>query len=413
VRLRSPLVASDVAYDPFAIDVMTDPYPVYRELRARHRVAPLPQYDAYALTRFDDVWRVLSDRDRFSIFEGPVFHREALLRHHEGPPDATVTRPLRTFSMLDPPAHTRVRQALLGPFRPRSVDPLEPTVRELARTRLDALADQATFDVRHDYASPVAAQVAALQLGFPIEDAELLVGWVNAFVERDPDVPGISEAGRAAHAELDAYLVDLVAERRATRTDGPPDLIDDLCAYTGADGPLDDAEIAEQLSTLFIGGSETLPKTVAGGAYELWRQPEQRAALAADTARVPNAFEEMLRHQLPLQFVGRTLIVDTEVAGVEMRAGQRVLLLLICANRDEREFTDPERFDVHRVMERHLGFGHGVHVCIGAHVARLEGVVMVQELLARHPQYEVDEAALAREVSEFHVGWARMPIAPR
>src|SRR5439155_23216717 len=135
LRLPSALVGSDVAYDPFAVDVMTDPYPVYRELRARHRVVPLPVYDAYALTRFDDVWKVLTDRDRFSIFEGPVFHREALLHHHDGPPVTTPSRPLPTFSMLDPPAHTQLRQALLGPFRPRAVTPLEPTVRELARAR--------------------------------------------------------------------------------------------------------------------------------------------------------------------------------------------------------------------------------------------------------------------------------------
>ena len=120
----------------------------------------------------------------------------------------------------------------------------------------------------------------------------------------------------------------------------------------------------------------------------------------------------MLRHQLPLQFVGRTLTVDTEVAGAEMRAGQRVVLLLICANRDEDEFVDPEQFDARRVIDRHLGFGHGVHVCIGAHVARLEGAVLVQELLARAPDYEVVEDGLARECSEFHVGWARMPISP-
>jgi cytochrome P450 len=405
-------VAPVTGFDPFSVAVMTDPYPVYRELRAEGRVAALPEYDAFALTRFDDVWTVLTDRERFSIFEGPVFHREALLRHHVGPPDTTPSHPLPTFSMLDPPAHTHVRQALLGPFRPRAVTPLEPAVRELARARLDLLADRATFDVRHDYASPVAAQVAALQLGFPVEDAELLVAWVNAFVARDPDVPGISAAGQAAHEELQAYLVDLVAERRATRGDGPPDLIDDLCAYDGAHGPLDDAEIATQLATLFIGGSETLPKTVAGGCYELSRLPDARLALAADPGAVPVAFEEMLRHQLPLQFVGRTLLVDTEVAGVAMRAGQRVVLLLICANRDEREFAEPERFDPGRPMDRHLGFGHGVHVCIGAHVARLEGVVLVQELLARFPHYEVVEAELAREVSEFHVGWARMPIRP-
>jgi len=410
-------VTAEVAYDPFGVDVMTDPYPVYRELRAAHRVVELPQYDAFALTRFDDVWRVLTDRDRFSIFEGPVFHREALLRHHDGPPDTKVSHPVTTFSMLDPPAHTELRQALLGPFRPRSVAPLEATVRRFARERLEQLSEREVFDVRHDYASPVAAQVAALQLGFPVDDAELLVGWVTTFVERDPDVPGISEVGQAAHVALHGYLTELVADRRAARsrgsgTEGPRDLIDELCDHAGAYGTLDDSEIAVQLSTLFIGGSETLPKTVAGGCYELWRQPDARASLAEHPDRVATAFEEMLRHQLPLQFVGRTLRVDTEVAGVPMRAGQRVVLLLICANRDEREFTDPERFDAGRVMDRHLGFGHGVHVCIGAHVARLEGVVLVQELLARHPRYEVIEDDLAREASEFHVGWSRMPILP-
>jgi cytochrome P450 len=399
-------------YDPFSVEVMTDPYPVYGELRERAAVVALPDYDAFALTRFDDVWRVLTDRDRFSIFEGPVFHREALLRHHDGPPDPTVAKPVPTFSMLDPPVHTQLRQAMLGPFRPRAVGPMEDTIRRFARERLDLLATRDAFDVRHDYASPVAAQVAALQLGFPVEDAELLVSWVNAFVERDPDVPGISDAGQAAHVELHEYLVDLVAERRATRSDGPGDLIDDLCEHAGPHGALDDSEIATQLSTLFIGGSETLPKTIAGGAYELWRAPDQRAALVASRDAVAGAFEEMLRHQLPLQFVGRTLTVDAEVAGVEMRAGQRVVLLLICANRDELEFDEPERFDAARAIERHLGFGHGVHVCIGAHVARLEGVVLVQELLARFPRYDVVEDGLSREVSEFHVGWARMPITP-
>ncbi len=182
LRLRSPLVG----YDPFSVEVMTDPYPVYRDLRPR-RVLRLPEYDASALTRFDDVWRVLTDRERFSIFEGPVFHREAMLRHHDGPPDPTVIRPVPTFSMLDPPVHTQLRQALLGPVPPaRRCLPLEDTVRQFARARLDALAARDEFDVRHDYASPVAAQVAALQLGFPVEDAELLVGWVNAFVAREP-----------------------------------------------------------------------------------------------------------------------------------------------------------------------------------------------------------------------------------
>ncbi len=248
----------------------------------------------------------------------------------------------------------------------------------------------------------------------------------------------MSEAGDAARGTLDEFMVDLVAARRRAPHADPVDALDGLLAFdpgdgplTGrpltdgpltdgpltdgplTDGPLTDREIAEQLVTLFVGGSETLPKVVAGGAYQLWKDPDQRRALVADLTAVPRAFEEVLRYELPLQFIGRTLLVDAEVAGESMRAGQRLVLLLICANRDEHEFTDPERFDSTRRMERNLGLGHGVHVCIGAHVARLEGAVMLQELLARFPHYEVDDSDLQREASEFHVSWAELPVVVR
>jgi cytochrome P450 len=308
---------------------------------------------------------------------------------------------------------------MLGPFRPGFVGGLEPTVRRLAREQLDQLDARTGFDVRHDYASPVAAAVAAYQLGFRVEDARALVELVNRSVRRAPGRSGATEDGLAARRELGEFFVALVAERRAHPHDEPVDALDgllagDLASVPGG-GALADAEIADQLSTLFVGGSETLPKVLAGAAYELWREPGQRDALAADRARTPFGFEEALRHDLPLQFVGRTLTVDAEVAGVPMRAGQRVVLLLICANRDEDEFVVPERFEVTRfaaggAQRRNLGFGHGVHVCIGAHVARLEGTVMLQELLARHPRYEVDDTDLRREGSEFHVSWAEMPI---
>ncbi len=407
-----------VEYDPFSPEVMADPYPIYRELRERHRAYRMDEYDAWALPRFDDVWRVLSDRERFSIVEGPVFHRDRLLRHNDGAPDTVLHRPVRSFSMLDPPHHTRLRQAMIDPFRPRAVAQLEDDVRALAAAQLDGLAERGGFDVRHEYASPVAAAVAARLIDLPPADGVSLVTLVNRYVQREPGQAGISTEGMAARREIDDYLRDFVAarRRRRARTAGagargdPPDIVDGLLAFDGGDGPLDDAEVIDQLVTLFIGGTETLPKVVAGGAYQLWCHPEQRAAVVADPALAVPAFEEMLRYELPLQFVGRTLLVDAEIAGESMRAGQRVVLMLISANRDEREFAEPDRFDVNRRMERHLGLGHGAHVCIGAHVARLEGVVMMRELLARFPEYEVDSSALEREASEFQVGWVTMPI---
>jgi cytochrome P450 len=403
-------VAPDVAYDPFSPDVMRDPYPVYQRLRAAGPVFPLPEYDAFALTRFDDVWQVLADRQRFSIVEGPVFARPRLLRHNDGPPAPTPPRPVPSFSMVDPPLHTELRRAMLAPFRPGAVGALEPTVRAVARARLAELAPHGHFDVRHDYASHVSAVVAAQQLGFDPRDATSIVALVNRYVRRDERSSGISAEGNAARGSLDDFMLDLVATRRKAPHDRPQDALDGLLALRTEDGPLTDREVADQLVTLFVGGSETLPKVLAAAAYELWAAPGQRSALVRDPAGVPRAFEEALRHDLPLQFVGRTLLVDARIAGESMRAGQRLVLLLICANRDEHEFTDPARFDAARRMERHLGLGHGVHVCIGAHVARLEGVVMLEELLARFPGYEVDPTDLRREGSEFHVGWAEMPI---
>jgi cytochrome P450 len=402
--------SGEPGYDPFAPEVMSDPFPIYRELRARHRAYRIDAYDAYALPRFDDVWRVLADRERFSIVEGPVFHREALLRHNDGPPDNSVRRPLRSFSMIDAPVHTRLRRAIVDPFRPGSVARLEDDVRTLAVAQLDALAARDTFDVRQDYASPVSAAVAGALVGLPPPDGVALAAVVNRYLRREPGQAGISEAGMAARREIDERLLEVVTARRRAGPSDRGDVVDGLLAFRTPDGPLDDDEIVGQLVTLFIGGTETLPKVVAGGTYELWRQPDARAEVAADPARAAPAFEEMLRHQLPLQFVGRTLLVDVTVAGESMRAGQRVALLMISANRDEAEFADPDRFDVGRRMERHLGLGHGAHVCIGAHVARLEGIVMIRELLARHPRYEVDDSALVREASEFQIGWATMPI---
>ena len=292
-------------------------------------------------------------------------------------------------------------------------------MRALARARLDALADRDQFDVRHDYASPVPAQVAALQLGFPIEDAELLVALVNRSCERDPDVRRDQRRGPGARTRSSTTTSSSSSPSGAPRpraTTSRPTSSTTCCAYAGAHGPLDDAEIADAVV-------DAVHRRLRDPAQDRGRRLRTSCGATPDAARRgwsadpdggADAFEEMLRHELPLQFVGRTLRVDAEVAGVPMRAGP--------ARRAPADLRQPRRARVRRAralrrraarMDRHLGFGHGVHVCIGAHVARLEGVVMVQELLARFPALRGRRGrACAREVSEFHVGWARMPISP-
>jgi cytochrome P450 len=406
-----PDPGGDIRFDPFGPDVMTDPYPVHRALRDAFRAYPLPQYDAVALPRFADVWEVSRNRTDFSIVEGPVSHRERLLVRNDGPPVAARAgpdAPVTTFSMLDPPHHTVLRAALAPAFTPGALRRTEAAVRADVGTRLDALVPRGRLDVVRDLAAPVATAATCRQLGLRDVDHDRVTALVNAFARRDGTVPGISAAGQAAMVELAATVG---ADVHAQLADGTPGPVVAALAALDLDGrPLTEVEITTQLTTMVIGGVESLPKVIGAGARLLAAHPGVRAALAADPARVPAAFEEVLRLAVPLQFGTRTLVRDAEVAGVPMRAGQRVILLYGSANRDEREFPDPDRFDVDRRPERHLGFGTGIHFCIGAHAARQAGVILLEALCARIPGWTVDEAGVERRPSEFQVGDTAVPI---
>jgi len=202
-----------------------------------------------------------------------------------------------------------------------------------------------------------------------------------------------------------------IARRRAGETTAPCPLIDSLIADTQILGrPLTDSEITIQLQLIFIGGVESLPKIIAGGLVELWRHPDQRVYVAADLARVPAAVEEMMRYHAPAQWFGRTLLCDMDVAGTPMRAGQRLFLLMASANRDEREFEDPDAFRCDRKMRRIVSFGVGPHFCSGVFLARLEAAIMVEEFLKRVKDYDIDLDNAVRAVSEFQLGWTSLPV---
>jgi cytochrome P450 len=395
-------------YDPFSMAAMTDPHPIYRRLRRAGPVHRLERYDAWALPRFAEVWDVGQDTDHFSIADGPIFSRERISGRLSGPPPAPALDPVPSFSTLDPPLNPRLRQALGPPLRPGPVGRLEPAVRAMARARLDELVPSGRFDITADYAGPVSAGVMCRVVGLPPGQAGEVLRLVNRSMRRRP--PGLTPDGVAAAAEMHGLVTRLVAERRRGGLDGEGTMIGGLLRADVGGRRLTDGEIATQVATIISGGTETVPKIVAGGLLELWRHPDQRAAVAGDAGRCATAFDEMMRHGAPLQWVGRTVTRPTAVAGTPMSPGQRVILLLASANRDEREFDDPDRFRWDRRPARHLAFGHGVHFCIGSHVARLEGSVLVEELLARVPGYEIDLAGAVRPPSEFQVGYTFMPL---
>ena len=403
-------MAVDIDYDPFSEEAMSDPLPLYAELRRHHRAYRLDAYDAWALPRFEDVWVVLSDRESFSIIEGPIFQREALLNSLDGRRPEARLDPMPSFVEMDPRPHTDVRLAIGRNLRPHSVSRLEGFVRSRARARLDALVPRGRFDITAEYAGLVSAAVISHIVGLPEDEAPTVLDLVNRSLRRDPGLPGVSNAGLAARQVLIDRLVTLVAERRRLGAGDPMASIDRLIRAEVNGRRLGDREIAMQMASIMAGGTETVPKVVAGGMIELWRHSEQRSAVAGDPANCAPAFDEMVRYGGPLQWVGRTLLRDIELAGQAMRTGQRLVLLLASANRDEREFQDPDRFQWDRRATRHLGFGTGSHFCIGTHVARLEGRILVEELLARVPDYEIDVDDVLRPPSDFQVAYTRVPL---
>lgn len=393
-----------IDYDPFSRTALRDPYPAYRELRASAPMYRLEAYDAWAVARFADVWQVIGNASSFSIHGGPVFVREALLAPADPARIGGADRRL-SFSMWDPPLHTAIRARMRAPLRPGALGGLEQEIRGLARARLAALVPRGRLDVVSEYVGPVSAQITLRALGLPTGDAEELRLLVNRFSQREPDQPGMTAEGMAAHAKLQAHVEGYLAGGRANGG------VAALLRGAELDGArLDDSQVATQLVTLLTGGVETLPKILAGGLLELARSPDQRALLVRNPELCARAFEEIIRHQGVLQHVGRTALREVEVAEVRVKRGQRLFLLLQSANRDEREVSAPDRFDVQRDAPRQLGFGHGPHHCVGIHLARLEGRVLLEEFLRAVPDYAVDASGIERAVSEFQIGYTRMPL---
>lgn len=407
---EKPADTASFTYDLFSREAMRDPRPFYAWLRDRHPAYFMAQYDAWAISRFADVWDGFLDADHFTEAEGQIISREQMLVHNQGVAPAASTSPPAPFPLLDPPLHTQLRQLMAVPMLKGSVLKLEPMIEQLAASRLDALLASDEFDLNADYASQIAAGVVCHFVGLPQEQAKELSRLVHLSTARDPGQPGFTAAGQEALGAIIGMLMAVVAERRAGH--GRPVPMIDVFLKRGIDGQVpDDLVIAQMLVSIVVGGIETVPKILAAGIRELSRHPDQLNAVLGDLeAHVPLAVEEMLRLHAPAQWFARTVRKERTLAGAPLKVGQRVVLLVASANLDPREFNEPDRFIWNRKARRMISFGIGPHFCIGIHVARLELQVMVRTLLARLPRFIVDEAAGHWIESEFQIGWARLPI---
>ena len=387
-----------VEYDPFSEEVMRDAAPIYRRLRDEAPAYYCEKWDCWALSRFEDIWKASGDTKHFTATKGTTSAH--LL---------TKVQPVTPMlNLMDPPDHSKLRSSIRGYFAAPDVAPLEPLIRKMARESLEAGRERGGLDAMGDFASKVAVTVACTVNGLPVEDGPILNDLVWRFFKREPGVEGMTEDGMAAFGELDAYFRNLISERRK----GPShaSVLGTLLDIEIDGERLDDTAIASHLTMLIIGGAETFPKTFANFLRRLAEHPDQRAECVANPELIPDAFTEGLRYDMPTQFLCRVVTKEVEFHGKTLQPGQPILFLYPSGNHDEREFENPDVFDIHRKPPRILSFGYGPHSCIGINVARLEARVCAEETLKVAPEYALDLENAERLVTDFVQGYAKFPI---
>lgn len=361
-------------YDPFDDHIQEDPYPTYRWLRAEAPVYRNDRLDFWTLSRFDDVLAAAHDPARFSSVDAVLLGERS-----EAMPPMMIT--------MDPPHHDELRRIVSRSFTPRAIGQLQARVRSIAAELLDRLGESSSpVEMVEAFTVPLPVMVIADLLGVAREDRARFKEWSDIVVAMDPADPASMEASMGAGFELAGYFEQIAAARR----EAPQDDLVTLLVQAQDAGLLRYEEVLGFCLLLLIAGNETTTNLIGNGLIVLAAHPDQRAEIAADRSLIPRAIEEVLRYDSPVQGLTRKTTTEVELHGETLPVGAQVMLLWASANRDEREYQRPDEFDIHREISRTVAFGHGIHYCLGAALARLEARVAFEELLDRFPEWSVD-----------------------
>ncbi|HOW95389.1 MAG TPA: cytochrome P450 [Mycolicibacterium fallax] len=397
------MTATAVVFDPFSQDFFNSPHEIYRRLRDEAPVYYSPEYDFYALSRHDDVAAAFKDHDTYSSAYGVDLAqvRKGEVTKHGG------------IIAMDPPAHRRMRSLLNKVFTPRAIE----ARRELVTSTIDAVLGRVNpdgFDFVQDFSARFPVEVMTIMQGVPEADRQQIRLWIDDFLHRDPGQVEMSEGGLKSAIEMSVYYYQLI---KARRKDLGEDLLSKLIEseIEREDGeltPLNSLEITEFAVLLGGAGAETVTKLLGTAAVVFARNPEQWQLLLEDRALVPLAVEELLRYEAPAQYNVRRSMREVTLHGVTIPAGKPVFLVGGSANRDPRAWTDPDTFELRRdrAEAQNLGFGYGIHSCLGAALARMESVVALQKMLDFMPRYQVDWAGCRRVNMQNVAGWSNVPV---
>ena len=392
-------------YDPYSDEVMRDPWPFYARLRKEAPAFYSEKYDCWFLSRFEDIWQATTRPAVFSIESG-VSPAQVLLRE---PPPPT------TFATLDMPRQRTYRGLINDTYKRGQVASMEPQIRATSRKILEPLVEKGHFDVYQDLASPLATRIMGEIIGLAPEDASFLQRSIALLLGREPGQVGTSPEGQAIMEKLMGRVAEIAAAKMQEADDGGDDHLSVWARARPEGRAMSLEEVCGNVFLMMVTGTEVLPLAIANTIYYLWSHPDQRRRVQLDIGLVPHAFAESLRYDQPTNLLGRRLALDTEVQGQSLRTGQGVMFLWASGNRDELEFDEADRYDIDRRPRRSLSYGHGIHQCIGERLGNLEGRVLLEEILAAAPDFEVRREGIERNYGEFLHGYHKMPIefAPR
>jgi cytochrome P450 len=391
--------ASEVYYDPYDVAIDADPYPTFRRMREEAPLYYNEQHDFYAVSRFADVERGLLDSKTFISGRGGIIE---LIR-------ANIEMPSGVLIFEDPPMHTIHRRLMSRVFSPNRVAALEPKIRAFCARSLDPLVGEKEFDFIADLGAQMPMRVIGMLLGIPEQDQAAVRDRVDANLR--------TEAGQPMEVSENFLPTDIFGEYIDWRAEHPSDdIMTELLQAefedeTGTVRRLSRDELLTYLSVITGAGNETTGRLIGWTGKVLADHPDQRQELVEDRSLIPGAIEELLRFETPAPHMCRYAVEDVEFHGQTVPEGSIVMFLPASANHDDRRFPDGDTFDIHRSQGKPLTFGYGIHLCLGAALARLEGRVALDEVLNRFPAWEVDMDRAKLAPTSTVRGWESLPVS--
>ncbi|MFT5481377.1 MAG: cytochrome P450 [Halieaceae bacterium] len=400
--MKSNSADKPISFDPYQSELARDPYPMYRRMRDEAPLYYNEEYDFYALSRAVDVKAAQMDHETFSSARGGIL--ELIQANMELPPGI--------FIFEDPPLHTAHRSIVSRLFSPRRMRDLEPMIRDFTTSTLDKLIGRQEIDFIADIGAQIPMRVIGALLGIPEEDLQTIRQAADDRLTTEEGKPIDYETTPIGEmSEFEGYI--------DWRMDNPSDdvmteflnveFVDD----TGSTRKLRREEILSFCNVLAGAGNETTSRLMGWSAKLLADHPDQRSELAANPALIPNAIQEILRFEPVGHSTARYVTKDVEYYGTAVPAGSAMMLVLASANRDERQISDPERFDIHRDRTTHMTFGYGIHACPGNALARLEGMIFLEEMLKRFPEWDIDMGRAELSCTSTVRGWETLPAFVR